>query len=73
MDAFKIGLKHVHVPAPASSGCARRGLRSRRTRPSVYPKALGTTPEFWLNLQTYCDLLVNQAADIEEIKPLLTA
>lgn len=65
--------KHIHVPRT-------RIERLCEERTSVTPdtakrlsKALGTTPEFWLNLQTHYDLLVDQAADIEEIKPLLAA
>ena len=36
-------------------------------------RALGTTAEFWLNLQAHHDLLVTDAADINEIEPLLAA
>ncbi len=36
-------------------------------------RALGTTAEFWLNLQAHHDLLVTDAADIKEIEPLLAA
>ena len=37
-------------------------------------RALGTTPEFWLNLQRMYDLdLARTSADISSIQPLVTA
>ena len=37
-------------------------------------RALGTTPEFWLNLQRMHDLdLARTSADISSIEPLVTA
>ena len=37
-------------------------------------RALGTTPEFWLNLQRMYDLdLARTSADISSIEPLVTA
>ena len=36
-------------------------------------KALNTTPEFWLNLQTDYDLLTFNPATIGDIRPLATA
>lgn len=37
-------------------------------------KALGTTPEFWLNLQRMCDLdVARNSTDVEDIQPLVTA
>lgn len=71
--------KHIHVPRTRTR-TRTRIERLCEERTSVTPdtakrlsKALGTTPEFWLNLQTHYDLLADQAADIEEIKPLLAA
>ena len=37
-------------------------------------RALGTTPEFWLNLQRMYDLdLARTSADVSRIEPLVTA
>ncbi len=39
-------------------------------------KVLGTTPEFWMNLQTRYDILVARAeaaASLDEVKPLRAA
>ena len=37
-------------------------------------KALGTSPEFWLNLQRMYDLAVaRNSTDVEDIQPLVTA
>ncbi|MYF86523.1 MAG: HigA family addiction module antidote protein [Rhodospirillaceae bacterium] len=37
-------------------------------------KALGTSPEFWLNLQRMYDLdVARNSTDVEDIQPLVTA
>lgn len=36
-------------------------------------KALGTTPDFWSNLQTDYDLLTFDPSDLGDIRPLVTA
>ncbi|KAA8816756.1 addiction module antidote protein, HigA family [Bifidobacterium rousetti] len=36
-------------------------------------KALGTTPDFWSNLQTDYDLLTFDPNDLGDIRPLVTA
>lgn len=82
-------LKHEFLEEMGiSAGKLAKHIRVRRTRierlcaeeTSVtidtamrLARALGTTAEFWLNLQTHHDLLVTDAADIKEIEPLLAA
>ncbi|MBT1177084.1 MULTISPECIES: HigA family addiction module antitoxin [Bifidobacterium] len=36
-------------------------------------KALGTTPEFWISLQSDYDLLTFDASSVGDIKPLVSA
>lgn len=65
--------KHIHVPRTRIERlCAEETSVTIDTAKRL-ARALGTTPEFWLNLQAQHDLLTAEAADIEEIEPLLAA
>lgn len=65
--------KHIRVPRTRIERlCAEETSMTADTakRLSI---ALGTTPQFWLNLQTNYDLLVTQVDGIEEIGLLMAA
>ncbi|AMK18857.1 HigA family addiction module antitoxin [Sphingobium sp. MI1205] len=65
--------KHIHVPRTRIERlCAEETSVTTDTAMRL-ARALGTTAEFWLNLQAHYDLLVTDAADIKEIEPLLAA
>lgn len=65
--------KHIHVPRTRIERlCAQETSVTTDTAMRL-ARALGTTAEFWLNLQAHYDLLVTDAADIKEIEPLLAA
>ncbi|QPI71938.1 HigA family addiction module antitoxin [Sphingobium sp. Cam5-1] len=65
--------KHIHVPRTRIERlCAEETSVTTDTAMRL-ARALGTTAEFWLNLQAHYDLLVTDAADIKEIDPLLAA
>lgn len=65
--------KHIHVPRTRIERlCAQETSVTTDTAMRL-ARALGTTAEFWLNLQAHHDLLVTDAADIKEIEPLLAA
>ncbi|MEL6931572.1 MAG: HigA family addiction module antitoxin [Pseudomonadota bacterium] len=80
-------LKHEFLEPLGVSACRLAKMigvsRSRMERPvkeqtSVTPdtalrlsKALGTTPEFWFNMQSHFDLaLARKAVDVSSIEPL---
>lgn len=65
--------KHIHVPRTRIERlCAEETSVTPDTAVRL-ARALGTTPEFWLNLQAHYDLLAVEIEDIEKIEPLLAA
>lgn len=65
--------KHIRVPRTRIERlCAEETSMTIDTAMRL-ARALGTTPEFWLNLQTHHDLALSEAEDIKDIKPLLAA
>lgn len=65
--------KHIHVPRTRIERlCAEETSVTIDTAMRL-ARALGTTPEFWLNLQSQHDLLTAESVDIREIEPLLAA
>ncbi|HEX7782196.1 MAG TPA: HigA family addiction module antitoxin [Sphingobium sp.] len=65
--------KHIHVPRTRIERLCEEKTSMTTDTAKRLSRALGTTPEFWLNLQTHYDLLVDQVEDIDEIEPLLAA
>lgn len=65
--------KHIHVPRTRIERLCEEKTSVTIDTALRLARALGTTPEFWLNLQAHYDLLTSQAEDIGEIKPLLAA
>lgn len=65
--------KHIHVPRTRIERLCEEKTSMTTDTAKRLSRALGTTPEFWLNLQTHYDLLVDQAEDIDKIEPLLAA
>ena len=61
--------KHISVPTQRINEIVRgkRGITPETVW--LFAQALGTTPEFWLNLQTQYDLAVNRPK--RQIKPLI--
>lgn len=61
--------KHIGVPTQRINEIVRgkRGITPETAW--LFAQALGTTPEFWLNLQTQYDLAVNRPK--RHIKPLV--
>ncbi len=65
--------KTIHVPQTAISEIIH-GKRSISTAMAYrLAKAFGTTPEFWVNLQSDYDLLSFDESSIGRIKPLVDA
>jgi addiction module HigA family antidote len=65
--------KHIHVPRTRIERlCAEETSVTTDTAMRL-SRALGTTPEFWLNLQALYDLMTVETRDIDDIKPLLAA
>lgn len=64
----------IHVP-PRRINEIVHGRRSVTADTALrIGKALGTTPEFWLNLQRMYDLdAARNSTDVEDIQPLVTA
>jgi len=65
--------KHIHVPRTRIERlCAEETSVTVDTARRL-SKALGTTAEFWMNLQAHYDLMTSDAGDIADIEPLLAA
>ncbi len=66
--------KAIHVPAPRVGNIVH-GTRSITPDTALrLARAFGTTPRFWMNLQTRYDLetaLAAHKADLDAIKPLI--
>jgi addiction module HigA family antidote len=60
--------KHIHVPVQRINEIVRgkRGITSETAW--LFAQSLGTTPEFWANLQTGYDLALNRPK--QQITPL---
>ncbi|WP_176594541.1 HigA family addiction module antitoxin [Sphingobium sp. EM0848] len=65
--------KHIHVPRTRIERLCSENTAVTVDTAMRLSRALGTTPEFWLNLQAHYDLLISRPADIEDIEPLLAA
>lgn len=65
--------KHIHVPRTRIERLCDEQTSVTIDTALRLARALGTTPEFWLNLQTNYDLLTSNAKDIAEIERLLAA
>lgn len=63
--------RHIGVPTQRINEIVRgkRGVTPETAW--LFAQALGTTPEFWLNLQTQHDLAVNRPK--RQVEPLITA
>ncbi len=61
--------KHIGVPTQRINEIARRKRGITPETAWLFAQALGTTPEFWLNLQTQYDLAVNRPK--RQIAPLI--
>jgi antitoxin HigA-1 len=77
LDEMKISAgklaKYIHVPRTRIERlCAEETPMTVDTAIRL-SRALGTSAEFWLNLQTHYDLLVARADDIDDIEPLMAA
>lgn len=65
--------KHIRVPRTRIERlCEERTSMTIDTARRL-SRALGTTPEFWMNLQLHHDLLTRAPADVSDIEPLLAA
>ncbi|MFE3837902.1 HigA family addiction module antitoxin [Pseudogemmobacter sonorensis] len=65
--------KHIHVPRTRIERlCEERTSMTIDTAMRL-ARALGTTPEFWMNLQLHYDLLTSGPDDLGDIQPLLAA
>lgn len=58
--------KHVHVLRTRVARLCEGRTSATPDTAKRLSKAFGPAPEFWLNLQTQYDVLMDQAADIEK-------
>ena len=65
--------KHIHVPRTRIERLCEEKTSMTIDTAMRLARALGTTPEFWMNLQLNYDLLTSGPDDLGEIKPLLAA
>jgi len=65
--------KHIHVPRTRIERLCEERTSVTTDTALRLSRALGTTPEFWLNLQAHYDLLTSDSGDIADIEPLLAA
>ncbi len=65
--------KHIHVPRTRIERLCEEKTSMTIDTAMRLSKALGTTPEFWMNLQLHYDLLTGGPDDIGDIQPLLAA
>lgn len=63
--------KHIHVPRTRIERLAAEETSMTIDTAVRLSKALGTTPEFWMNLQMNYDLLTEAPDD--DIQPLIAA
>lgn len=65
---------HVHVPRTRIERLVKEETSMTIDTAMRLSKALGTTAEFWLNLQLHYDLLTSKASDdLSTIRPLFAA
>lgn len=62
--------RHIHVPRTRIERLCEEKTSVTIDTAHRLSRALGTTPEFWLNLQSAYDLLTIRADDIDDIAPL---
>lgn len=65
--------KHIHVPRTRVERLCAQDTSMTVDTAMRLSRALGTTAEFWLNLQAHYDLLQSKPADIDDIQPLMAA
>lgn len=65
--------KTIHVPQSAISAIVKGKRRISAPMSVRLGRALGTSPEFWVNLQTDYDLLTLDTSRIEDIPSLVGA
>lgn len=65
--------KHIHVPRTRIERLCEEKTSMTIDTAMRLSRALGTTPEFWMNLQMNYDLLTRGPDDLGDIRPLLAA
>ncbi len=65
--------RHIHVPRTRIERLSNEETSMTIDTARRLSKALGTTPEFWMQLQLNYDLLTCGPDDLGEIQPLLAA
>ncbi len=70
LTAYRIA-QLVHVPRTRIERLARRETPVTPDTALRLGRLFGTTPEFWMNLQTRYDLLTAKPADLAQIEPLV--
>jgi addiction module HigA family antidote len=65
--------KHIHVPRTRIERLIKEETPVTTDTAARLAKALGTTPEFWLNLQIAYDLQTRGSEDVARIVPLIAA
>lgn len=63
--------KTIHVPQSAISSIIKGRRRISAPMAARLGRALGTSSEFWINLQTDYDLFTLDSRDIDSITPLV--
>ena len=65
---------HIHVPRTRIERLVKEETSMTVDTASRLARALGTTVEFWMNLQLSYDLLTSKVEpDVHEIRPLVAA
>lgn len=65
--------RHIHVPRTRIERLCEEKTSMTIDTAKRLSRALGTTAEFWMNLQMHYDLLSSAPADIGDIAPLSAA
>lgn len=65
--------KHIHVPRTRIERLVSEETSVTPDTAMRLSRALGTTPEFWLNLQAHYDLLTVKSEDVEDIGLMVAA
>lgn len=65
--------KHIHVPRTRIERLCEEKTSMTIDTAMRLSRALGTTPEFWMNLQMNYDLLTRGPDDLGDIRSLLAA
>jgi len=65
--------KHIHVPRTRIERLCEEKTSMTIDTAMRLSRALGTTPEFWMNLQMNYDLMTRGPDDLGDIRPLLAA